>query len=368
VDLREPEAGLPEPSYDLAFIDGAHDYPSVMADVQKALRVLSPGGRLAFHDYRLAPGEYDGRWDEGVTLAVNSLLDCGAKLLSRHGSVAVIDPANLRAPQPAPAAADDKPLVALAMARRGREIADDAAAEGFYRFPCKRCQISVLVKPISTILPDCFNQAWAGVLNLRDSGVPVKYFAMIHDDIGPAPWWVDTLVDELERLGADIVSTVFPIKTQRGLTTTAVNTGDLWLPRRLTMTEVHELPETFGEEEVEGPLLLGSGLWVADITKPWVDAIDVAPGEVGDAPFDFQTRIRRTADGTRVSEVIPEDWLFSHRAYEAGAKLYATRKVKVDHSGTSDYPNDMAWGQWKTDEVYRQRNAKKERELCESNS
>jgi hypothetical protein len=97
---------------------------------------------------------------------------------------------------------------------------------------------------------------------------------------------------------------------------------------------------------------------VADITKPWVESIC----------FDFLNRIRRTSTGQRVPEFVPEDWLFGSQLMESGAKVIATRKVTVLHSGASDYPNDRAWGTWKTDEVYRQRNAIKEKQLCESSS
>jgi len=343
------EAILPE-GFDMAFIDGAHDFRSVMTDVAIARKVLKPGGLLVFHDYRTFPGEYDSRWDEGVTNAVTALLNSGMKLLSRHGSIAVLDTQTV-------SETPERPLVALAMCRRGRQIADDGAAEGFYRFPARKAQIGALLKPQSTVLPHSFNEAWTQALNLRDAGVPLTHYAQIHDDISPPPWWLDTLIEEMVTHNADVVAAVVPIKTQHGTTSTAVYTGDLWLPRRLTMAEVMELPETFGQEHVEGPLLLNTGLWVADITKPWADEVC----------FDFQTRIRRTSTGERVAEFVPEDWLNSHRLNELGCRLFATRKVRVEHLGESDYPNDKVWG-WKTDEVYRQRNAKKEEHVCASNS
>src|SRR5678816_4196366 len=67
--------------FDLVFIDGAHDYPSVKTDIAIALKALKPGGLIAFHDYRTFEGEYDGGWDEGVTNAVDQLLSNGATLL-----------------------------------------------------------------------------------------------------------------------------------------------------------------------------------------------------------------------------------------------------------------------------------------------
>ncbi len=333
----EVVASFEAKSFGLVFIDGDHSFDAVVRDAKLAARVLKPGGRIAFHDYG-SPEDPD------VMQAVDHLVTLGCKFIGVvAGTIAVLDPAGSAI---VPREYEDKPLVAIAMARRGQQL-NDGAAEGFYRFPCRKAQVAALVKPVSTLLPLAFNQAWAGVLDLRDSGVPVRYFAMIHDDITPEPWWLDTLIDELERLNADVVSAIVPIKDDKGLTSTAVYTGDIWLPRRLSMAEVMELPETFGEEDVAGPLLLNTGLWVADITKPWANEVC----------FDFMNRIRRTSNGERVAECVPEDWLNSHRLNELGCKLYATRKVRVEHQGNTDYPNDVSWGRWKTDEVFHQRNA-----------
>jgi len=78
--------------FDLAFIDGAHDIESVRADIDKALRSIKPGGLLVFHDYRTRSGEFDGRWDPGVTEAVNELLANGGEMISTHATVAVVKP------------------------------------------------------------------------------------------------------------------------------------------------------------------------------------------------------------------------------------------------------------------------------------
>ena len=77
---------------DLAFIDSSHDYNSVKTDIAVALGVLKPDGFLAFHDYRTYPGEHDGRWDPGVTQAVDEMIAMGGTLVSRAGSVALIRP------------------------------------------------------------------------------------------------------------------------------------------------------------------------------------------------------------------------------------------------------------------------------------
>lgn len=78
--------------FDLVFIDGSHDYESVRSDIFRGWNLLADGGLLALHDYRTEPGEHDGRWDEGVTQAVEEFVSQGAEIVSRHGTVAVVRP------------------------------------------------------------------------------------------------------------------------------------------------------------------------------------------------------------------------------------------------------------------------------------
>lgn len=82
-------------TYDVIFIDGAHDKESVEADIEKALPLLADDGVILFHDYRAYPGEHDGRWDPDVTLAVEDLLASGAVLLATHGTIAAVQPPTL---------------------------------------------------------------------------------------------------------------------------------------------------------------------------------------------------------------------------------------------------------------------------------
>lgn len=44
---------LPGQSYDLVFIDGAHDEMQVRIDVKEALRLVKPGGTIALHDFQM---------------------------------------------------------------------------------------------------------------------------------------------------------------------------------------------------------------------------------------------------------------------------------------------------------------------------
>jgi hypothetical protein len=86
-----PGDDLPGP-FGLAFIDGDHSQEAVEVDIAKALSVLEPGGLLAFHDYRKAPGQFDGGWDPGVNAAVDRLIAQGGELIATHHTLAVVRP------------------------------------------------------------------------------------------------------------------------------------------------------------------------------------------------------------------------------------------------------------------------------------
>lgn len=227
-----------------------------------------------------------------------------------------------------------------------------SAADGFYLWPTHRAYKIQRVASESSLLCRSFNNLWARALDQRPD-----FFAMIHSDIAPDLWWLDTLIDELERLEADVVSAVVPIKTREGVTSTAVDTGDFWHPRRLTMHEIYALPETFGEDDVGAPLLLNTGLWVCDFRKPWVEKVY------------FRIADRITAqDSQWKPQTVSEDWCFSHDLNRLGAKLYATRLVGVRHMGEQAYPNTSPWGDWKTDENFKARNKEVTRGEAESES
>lgn len=89
-DLAGPGPG--DTRFDLVFIDGDHSQPAVERDIEFALAHLADGGLLAFHDYRTKPGEHDGRWDPGVTQAVNDFVHAGATIVDRQGTIAVCKP------------------------------------------------------------------------------------------------------------------------------------------------------------------------------------------------------------------------------------------------------------------------------------
>ena len=197
----------------------------------------------------------------------------------------------------------------------------------------------------ASLLAHNFNCLWSAALNeRRDRGL--THFAMHHADVGAEPGWIDILLDEMTRVDADVISTVIPIKDARGLTSTGLQDPGTLHIRRLTMAEIFDLPVTFSANDCEPGavdstlyLMVNTGLWLCDFTKPWVE----------EAYFEIRDRIVRTATGRFQANVLPEDWNFSGWCARRGLKVWATRAVKVSHHGQASFRNDSIWGDWQTD-------------------
>lgn len=197
----------------------------------------------------------------------------------------------------------------------------------------------------SSALTFNFNNLWAEAINRRLDGEPFDVFAMIHTDIAPqAADWLDKLLEIFDRTNADVLSVIVPIKDSKGLTSTALDTSR-WTPRRLTMTEVYELPKTFDGQYVQerfgAQLLLNTGLMVVRLTESW--ALEVC--------FHIDNCITRGRDGRFAAFFEPEDWKFSRWCNARGLKLVATREVIVGHLGGVAYTNDGPWGSMAVDSI-----------------
>lgn len=191
------------------------------------------------------------------------------------------------------------------------------------------------VSPTSSIATGCFNSCWALARNEWEAG-RIDGFAMIHDDVGAQAYWLDILYREMQKCGADIISTVIPIKDARGLTSTAIDdTGDVTRVRRITMKQLRNMPQTFTDEDVPN-LVLNTGLWLCKL-GPWCL----------ETHFHVENDIRRI-DGKWQSVVFPEDWHFSRQCRKLGLKLAATKAVRVDHYGGHRWCNQDVWG-WEID-------------------
>lgn len=189
-----------------------------------------------------------------------------------------------------------------------------------------------------------FNALWCAALNTRrDFGW--THFAMLHQDVQPARYWVDTLLEELDRAEVDLLSVVLPIKDDYGVTSTAILDKHKLATRRLTMTEVHQLPVTFRSRDLatlgyaNHLLLHGSGMWLCRFDQAWVERVW----------FEAPSRILPTASGDFISAVWDEGWNFSIQLYSLGQQIACTRRTPANHLGGGCWGNEEPWGEWQTD-------------------
>ena len=194
-----------------------------------------------------------------------------------------------------------------------------------------------------------FNFAWCMALNTRKSE-GWTHCAMIHsdvecDDVG----WLDVMLGEMDRVKADVLSVVLPIKDKRGLSSTALQDRRTLRTHRLTMKELDKLPETFdaaGAGEPHSTLFVSTGLWICRFTEPWVEQ----------CWFETRDRLGRLPpceeypDGRFVPLSLSEDYNFSRQLAELDLRVFATKKVKARHWGNHDYINWKPWGMWSYDE------------------
>jgi len=183
---------------------------------------------------------------------------------------------------------------------------------------------------VGSLLTAGFNRAWAYALNMRERG-EITHFLMLHDDIRPREEnWLDLLFAEMESANAQVLSSIVPIKDNRGLTSTALDT-DPWRPMRFTMHQIHESrPVTWTDER----LLFNTGCMLVDFSGDWVTQVC----------FTITDRIV-FEKGEWKAYVQPEDWDFSRQCRDLGVRIAVTRAVTIEHFGGSFWPSDMVWGE-----------------------
>lgn len=183
-----------------------------------------------------------------------------------------------------------------------------------------------------------FNQCFAECINTGG----FHYFAMIHADVGASEGWLATLIGEAVAGDFDVMHAPVPIKTDCGLTSTAVAySDDEWaIVRRIATKELRSLPPTFGIEEVRVEmganavrLLPNTGCMIIRLGD-WVSRF---PG--------FQIADRLVVDNGKMrARVVSEDWAFGHWCDRNGLKVGATTKVVTQHWGRVPYMNNREWG------------------------
>lgn len=227
-----------------------------------------------------------------------------------------------------------------------------AAARAFFRARANPSTLKLTYQQASLLDSNCC-ALWAQALNLSRAGQAPAYFAMLHADVQPPDFWLDTLIDELEARGLDVLSAVVPIKDQHGLTSTALGSSDLADPEaswrcfcRVTMAELYQLPETFTAADCghpDRPLLFNTGCFVCRFDEGWARHCS----------FSSRTRIAWDEEAGRyLVEAEPEDWHFARDCHRQGLRIACTRKLLLSHRGHTDFGNDRVWGDLDYDRQY----------------
>lgn len=236
---------------------------------------------------------------------------------------------------------DNKPFVLLACPHYGEIHARTVMA--LLEVPQQGIRVRFALSGMSALAYN-FNTLWCIGLNGRqDPGF--THFCMIHSDIVPGGSWLLDLMNILEEQRADVVSVAVPIKDGQGIVSAGLDMGtadDPWRRRRLTMHELHRLPETFDHHDLarlwdaptENALLFNTGLWLAKLGPAWPEQIR----------FTMQDRIEKCADGVFKPRMEPEDWDFSKQVHRMGLRAVCTRRVPVNHLGGLGYTNAAPWG------------------------
>ena len=194
-------------------------------------------------------------------------------------------------------------------------------------------QILIRANGASLLALNC-NLLWCEALNGRETE-KWTHFAMHHSDIAAENFWLDKLVVEQKRVGADVLSVVVPIKDEKGLSSTGLLDAQGCVTR-FSMSEIHKLPETFSAESLgeKRTLVVNTGLFICDFTNPWVEKVF----------FEIRDNIVKNENGKFEARNLSEDWGFSNQCAKLGVKVFATRCVKLRHFGRAEYRNDEVWG------------------------
>lgn len=231
---------------------------------------------------------------------------------------------------------------------------DSGTAESIYGYATEKRQVAPKKNSGSLLSSNC-NALLVAALN-ASRVFKMKWFAMLHADIEPEPFWLDKLIDIAESRDADLVSALVPLKDDRGLTSTGIGTsGSRRVEFRLTQSQLHSegFPATFSATEcltaldklpgdlriatsIPDPILfVNTGCFIVRLDRDWMQS-----GKVWFSNDDWI----EMKDGQWRTRCFSEDWKFSQLIHDCGGLVLATQAVKVTHKGNAIFPSDKTWG------------------------
>jgi hypothetical protein len=167
------------------------------------------------------------------------------------------------------------------------------------------------------------------------------YFAMLHADVAAEDGWLQTMIERMEAFGLDVIHAPCALKNEKGYTTTCVSYDDNpWHPnRRITTTELQQLPETFDIDTLKEcydsdatRMVINTGCMVVK-NGPWFEKFP--------AFTMWDHIVKHNGDWFACS--VSEDYVFGHWLADNGIRTGAT-KVATRHYGRGEYATSKVWG------------------------
>ncbi len=222
------------------------------------------------------------------------------------------------------------PTIYLAMPLGSRNV-DIGASEAWQSFPTYYPkEFNVLhAKAMGGITHD---ELWLDALNRK-----MPFFAMIHSDIEPETWWLDYLWTIRKETNADLVCVSIAMKDKTQLSSIGICKNfhsDNPVIRKIKLLDIEKLPEPFTADDLDrsgqSRLCFNTGLWLADMTKPWAQ----------EAEWWGDSSRRKLDDGRLISIFTSEDYKVSLMlAKRSDVKIVGSHKLDVKHHGHHAYTN-----------------------------
>lgn len=182
------------------------------------------------------------------------------------------------------------------------------------------------------------------------------YFCLLHSDIGifhpadPKRSWIELMIQRLSENKAACMSSVVPIKSPHGHTSTALQLSpdNSFGLRRVCMWELDHLPvERITREDLcslygvdpqqAGALYINTGVMIMDLKRfTWAESR--WPG------FGIDDMIVWSIDGYPKAYTVSEDWSHSKWLFASGWPYFATREFPLVHLGAKPYVSNERWG------------------------
>lgn len=177
---------------------------------------------------------------------------------------------------------------------------------------------------------------WCDALNARSNGL--THLLYVHTDVAiKTPLWLDRMYDMMEAASCEVLFACVPLKDNSGNYNCGINKIGRTVNqmRQLSVEDIRTLPNPFHAGHIDKTgqsyLLLGGGLFLIDMRRPWVEHLDwvCLGGKWKDADTGLWTPY-----------FFSEDYRESERMAEMGIPVYGTKAIQLDHFGQAAHSSE----------------------------